>query len=578
MIKVFLTVMILGYSLVSAQLRTNIWELSGTRSANYRNKQNLTEVNFSNNFADTSTVFRQMSFFITNSSISDTVGNLLFYSNGQWIANRNHDSLQNCKEFNPGYSTDHYYDGGGLGFTQGLIIIPHPDSGFLYDLFYITTEKIHYHGNLYYYPFHLSHSIIDMRLDSGLGAVTIKNEHLIEDTLVQGKLAACKHANGRDWWIIDHKWNSNIFYTWLLTPSGIEGPFLQNIGSKVLNDFGFGQAVFSPDGNQFTIQSNYDYFMDHFHFDRCSGLLSNWSRLYSQTDVNNFVGAAFSMNNRYLYRCSYFNVIQYDTKMDNFFNNPDTVATWDGTYAPLDTWFFLSQLARDNRIYISTDGGDSVLTYIDQPDSAGVSCNVIQHGVILPYLNNHTVPYFPNYDLGLIGNYVADAGANDTITKGQSVRLGIPPVSGVKYLWHSDSTLSDTTVAQPIASPDTTTTYYLTVTDTSTYSSCNVREDTVTVFVDIADAVYSPKPQNHGTFRVSPNPVSTWLNIIYQSNDDGVFELYNAFGYRAATMSLYHYFKNRMLAVSALPNGIYGWRVMQRGERIAEGKVAVINR
>ncbi|MBA3647742.1 MAG: hypothetical protein H0W62_04200 [Chitinophagales bacterium] len=570
--------LLLVCTFTSAQLRTNTWELSGTRIPDYRNKQNLTEVNFITGFADTLTVFRQMSFFITNSSISDSLGNLLFYSNGQWIANRNHDSLENCNEFNAGYSTDQYYDGRGLGFTQGMIIIPHPDSIFLYDLFYITTEKkFKYHHNLYTEAMHLSHSVIDMRLDNGLGAVTLKNEYLIEDTLIQGKLSACKHANGKDWWIIDHKWNSTIFYTWLLTPTGIEGPYSQSIGSIIINDFGPGEAKFSSDGSQYAIESNYDYFIEHYNFDRCTGQLSNPYKFFNSTYlVNDFVGLSFSPNNEFLYRCSQLNIIQYDTKVKNFFNYPDTVAIYDGTYAPFPTWFSMTQLALDGRIYICTWDGDSVLTYIDNPDIMGIACSVVQHGIILPYLNNESIPYFPNYDLSPLGNYVADAGANDTINKGQTIQLGIPPVAGVKYLWHSDPTLSDTTIAQPIASPDTTTTYYLIVTDTSTYSSCNVREDTVTVFLDIADAVHIPKPQNHGTFRVSPNPVSSWLNMIYQSNDDAVFELFDAFGSRKATINLYHYFKNRMLDISALPAGIYEWKVIQRGKSIAHGKVAVI--
>lgn len=66
------------------------------------------------------------------------------------------------------------------------------------------------------------------------------------------------------------------------------------------------------------------------------------------------------------------------------------------------------------------------------------------------------------------------------------------------------------------------------------------------------------------------------LNIIYQSNDDAVFELYDEFGNSSATISLYHYFKSRMLDVSAFPNGVYEWKVMQRRERVAEGKVAVV--
>jgi hypothetical protein len=158
------------------------------------------------------------------------------------------------------------------------------------------------------------------------------------------------------------------------------------------------------------------------------------------------------------------------------------------------------------------------------------------------------------------------------------VQLGIPPVAGVKYQWKSNPTLSDTTIAQPVATPDTTTIYYVDFTDTSTFSSCNVREDTVTVFVKIATGGQSIKPaaKSQNVFRISPNPVNHWLNIIYHSNDDAVFELYNQYGERVAAVSLFHYFKNRMLDVNSLVDGVYVYHIEQRNEIIQSGQVAVI--
>lgn len=41
-----------------------------------------------------------------------------------------------------------------------------------------------------------------MSLNGGLGAVTEKNQVLLEDSLSVGKITAVRHANGRDWWVL----------------------------------------------------------------------------------------------------------------------------------------------------------------------------------------------------------------------------------------------------------------------------------------------------------------------------------------------------------------------------------------
>ncbi len=70
-----------------------------------------------------------------------------------------------------------------------------------------------------------------MNLNGGLGGVPLgqKNQIAINDTLMPG-MAACKHANGRDWWIIAFKDNSDIVYKFLLSPTGISAPIQQSPG------------------------------------------------------------------------------------------------------------------------------------------------------------------------------------------------------------------------------------------------------------------------------------------------------------------------------------------------------------
>ncbi len=68
-----------------AQRNDNIWPLSYT-SFPINIYYNL---NFSNGNPDTVLYQRTMSISLTSAAISDSSGNLLFCTNGQWIANKN---------------------------------------------------------------------------------------------------------------------------------------------------------------------------------------------------------------------------------------------------------------------------------------------------------------------------------------------------------------------------------------------------------------------------------------------------------------------------------------------------------
>ena len=72
----------------------------------------------------------------------------------------------------------------------------------------------------------------------------------------------------------------------------------------------------------------------------------------------------------------------------------------------------------------------------------------------------------------------ADAGPDATILLGSSTALHA--TGGTNYSWYPGTGLSDSTIASPNASPDSTTTYYVDVTDSS---GCHAI-DSVTVFVN----------------------------------------------------------------------------------------------
>ena len=356
---------------------------------------------------------RLMNFNCTNGEICDRNGNLLFSSNGIWVSNSNNDTMVNGgRGFNPGYFTTSK-DSFGLTIPQANLIIPFPDDTNKYYLFHETCDD---YGNTYC-TLYLYYSVIDMALDNGLGTVTQKNVILLNDSLVEGRLTTCKHANGRDWWLVTHQNNTNKYYKFLITPSGIHGPYTQNIG--VVRD-NWGQAVFSPDG---TMYAYFAYFLansfpgtanigdlDIFNFDRCTGNFTYKAHV-AVTDTAIAGGVAFSSNSNVLYVSSSNYVWQFDMNAGNIPASQTIVAAWDRFMIPSGfyTTFYLSELAPDGKIYINTSEGTDRLHVINYPDSVGFGCNVCQHCIQLPAYNFFTMANHPNFFLGAESGSICDS-------------------------------------------------------------------------------------------------------------------------------------------------------------------------
>ncbi|QJX45847.1 hypothetical protein HMJ29_02395 [Hymenobacter taeanensis] len=184
-------------------------------------------------------------------------GQLLFYTNGEFVFNRQHQVMPNGKKLM-----------GSNSSTQSALIVPDPGSG---NVFYVFTVAAQGNGN------GLRYSTVDMTRDNGLGDVPRANALLI--TPVAEKLAAVRHQNGRDVWIVAHRWNSNAFVTFLVTADGVQGkPILSNVGSMHAGPGrnAIGAMKFSPDGKKLAVAlwreaNKYEVF----DFDRNTGKVSN---------------------------------------------------------------------------------------------------------------------------------------------------------------------------------------------------------------------------------------------------------------------------------------------------------------
>jgi hypothetical protein len=424
--KIYFLLLLLYSITCNSQGVTNNWVMGYSSNLGY--PWGGTNINFINGFPDTSYEYRDMNFYVTNGVISDSSGNLLFYTNGVYLANSLSDTMLNGSDLNPGPLTNDYQD--GMPLAQGNLVVPMPGNSGKYYLFHETGT---YMPNMTK-PLELFYSLIDMNLDGGLGGVVFKNQIVLQDTLFMGELSATKHANGRDWWIVFHKVFSDLFYKLLVTPYGIN-IYTQSIGT-LRNDYS-GSSAFSSDGSKFA-HYNSSTDIDIYDFDRCTGILSNYINI-PINDSAVLTNVVFSPNNQVLYAPSTTYVYQFDLTASNIPGSKQTVATWDGFYypwPPIATNFYAGQLAPDGKIYICATNGTSFLHVINQPDSLGLACDLQQHAIALPTYNALTMPNFPNYFLGPIPGSSCDSlttvheNTNNTIP----IRINPNPAQNTFYL------------------------------------------------------------------------------------------------------------------------------------------------
>ena len=224
-------------------------------------------------------------------SISDTNGQLLFYTNSDSVWNRKHQAMPN---------------GFGIGqapmcfgsSTQGALIVPVPESKTLYYIFTTDCAENRLSKGLRY-------SIVDMSLNGGLGDVTIKDQLLLDSACE--KLAAVFHSNGKDVWVLSHRYWNDQFYAYLVTKTGLNTtPVISKCGQVQYADrkinypecMGRGVLKFSPNGKKILVLTfsdchQYTLMPELFNFQDSNGKVSLDYSIFDQ-DSFRYYHSSFS--------------------------------------------------------------------------------------------------------------------------------------------------------------------------------------------------------------------------------------------------------------------------------------------
>ena len=321
----------------------------------------------------------QMNTKYGSASISSKTGELLFYTNGTVIYNKNHNQMKN---------------GGFLAsdpdVTQTSIIVPKPNNSNIYYLFTVKNSNDPpppMLGTLI--PSGLYYSVIDMSLNGGLGSVVQKNIYL--NPLVKEKLTAVHSSDGESIWVISFGKKDktsigfNTFYSYKVSSNGVEEtPVTSEIPYPALTNRGVLKA--SPNG-KYLAMSNFTNAVIS-NFDAEIGKITTTSffrtkhgegmdAIFSKANV---YGLAFSQDSKYVYAETIEkgkNII-FQLKTDE----PDS-REYVLTSSNYQSYF---QLAKDGNIYMTTskddtNPGDS-LSVIIPPKNKGETIGTYTKNVI----------------------------------------------------------------------------------------------------------------------------------------------------------------------------------------------------
>ena len=352
------------------------------------------------------------------SSISDQNGNLLFYSDGRTVWDRNHIIMPN----------GNYFGGTGLkgdsSSTQSAIIVPKTGTTTIYYIF--TLDEPH-HENAAVYPNAfsgnyqdsdsgktpddddglnngLNYSIVDISVigsNGSKGDIISRNNHLITyDTNPIGeeikykcseKLTAVQDASGNGYWVIT-QFTSN-FYAFKVSASGVNSTPIKSAVLPNVPVFGYranaiGYFKASPNGKRLAAAyyqidtatspfSNYKGSVYLFDFNAMSGTVSNSRLILSNVRA---YGVEFSNNSNVLYSSgdpenSGFELSQFDLLSADI---PKSKTVIFGSAYGVGAL----QLAPNNKIYYCTYESNS-LAVINNPDVLGLGCNFDKAGQLL---------------------------------------------------------------------------------------------------------------------------------------------------------------------------------------------------
>jgi hypothetical protein len=357
---ILLILLILGFLSGFSQKETYNWYFGNKTGLKYHTGVPVV--------VDTSAMFS----FQTTASISDTAGNLRFYSNSETVWNRNHEIMPNGDSLK-----------GWSGRALAVVAVPAPGKTDQYYLF-TSDDSSTYSENTSYY------SIIDMSADNGLGDVIVKNIPVPGGADIQSPLVMTMHANNEAFWLVMMKLGhslSDTLLSYILDEYGLNSIPVKTVISHTGNIF----MKFAPNGKYMFFGGFNGGNSMILQFNKATGMFQEILEFDPEPGDDDYYyveGAEFSANSEFLY-CTMWKrnfwiqdtttskIVQYD--MSKIGNAPEFEASafvLDVTkrmWPQLEAYVYL-QMGPDGKIVIGTYRFS--LGVINYPEKPGFNCGI----------------------------------------------------------------------------------------------------------------------------------------------------------------------------------------------------------
>lgn len=326
----------------------------------------------------------------STASVSDSLGNLLFYSDGISVWNKNNQLMPN---------------GSGLLGTnynsQPVYSIQNLSNVNRYYLFYMGP-----YGFLPLFPQGLYYSVIDMELNGGLGDIItgMKNIPVPGGGNVANWMTGTRKHNNIDVWLIVRNMQPNNYLVYSLTSAGINptpvvSPSLITPTSLPMQ-FLSGEMKISQDGNRLVTNYVNDTIAELCNFNTEYGTITPLFTIRPKyrSDSCHYFGVEFSRKSMFIYFTIFYNfatvpnipsnlLVQYNAEQNDSTNFIQSELIIDslfnqGGYQEL-------QLAPDGKIYSPKWVTDS-LGVIHNPETYGTGSNFQRNAI---GLNGNNVYY-----------------------------------------------------------------------------------------------------------------------------------------------------------------------------------------
>ncbi|WP_338356670.1 T9SS type B sorting domain-containing protein [Yeosuana marina] len=337
-------------------------------------------------------------------TISDSNGNLLFYTDGVTVWDRRHEVMPNGQGLF-GHSSS----------TESALIIPKPGSKSKYYVFTIDQPS-YYLKKIRSTIEGVNYSEIDLSLNNSYGDVVagVKNSPLVtynssdsfeSEYKSTEKITAVTHSDGSSIWVITNFMDR--FYSFLVDANGVNpSPVVSTVQQLVrpainidgANVTAIGYLKVSPNGKKIAIAHSSTVAGSPrtgtkksgkvllYDFDNSTGKVSNQLEILSGGYP---YGVEFSPNSKLLYvtnnnfdQSDSFlsgSLFQYNLESSNIAGSKQTIKTSQNVAGAL-------QLAIDGKIYragYKTLGVGLDISVIRSPNSVGVSCDYLENTVNL---------------------------------------------------------------------------------------------------------------------------------------------------------------------------------------------------